>query len=165
VWPAGRRVLGAIVALVQEARTDGDIAIRYIRCDACGGPTPHHAEVQIFSATANDPTFIASPPEVVCGLCASLHPRVIDDEPPRDTVVTCSVRRPTRWPLSRLPPTRRLPERWLPRGLTGACGQRFSVPAGAALVLCPRCVTHQPGPAAPGASPAVQPRRGTYPTG
>ncbi|OHV44372.1 hypothetical protein [Pseudofrankia sp. BMG5.36] len=142
VDPAGRGMLSALVALVRDTRGDGSMTVRYIQCDACGGPTPHHAEVQIFSATSQDPTFIASPPEVVCGICASVHPRVVDDEPPLDTELTCATRGPRPWPVGRF-----VPDRWLTRRWLGACTHRFAVPAAAATVVCPRCATNQPGPA------------------
>jgi len=100
---ASHGLLSALVALVQDGSGDGPIDVRYIRCDVCAGPTPHHTEVQIFSATAKDPSFVASPPEVVCAVCGSLHPRVIDDEPPRDIEVTCAARRVPPRPLDRIP--------------------------------------------------------------
>jgi hypothetical protein len=95
-----------MVALIQDTRGDGPAAVRYIQCDTCAGPTPHHAEVQIFSATSRNPTFVASPPEVVCGVCGSVHPRVVDDEPPRDTEIVCVARRGPRLPLDRVAPDR-----------------------------------------------------------
>lgn len=91
-----------MVALIQDTRGDGPAAVRYIQCDTCTGPTPHYAEVQIFSATSRNPTFVASPPEVVCGVCGSVHPRVVDDEPPSDTEIICVGRRGPRLPLDRL---------------------------------------------------------------
>jgi hypothetical protein len=116
--PDGRGMLSAFVALIQDGLGDGPVAVRYIRCDSCAGPTPHHAEVQIFSATARDPDFVASPPEVICAVCCSVHPRVVDDEPPRDTDVVCAARRIPRLPLDRLPfnrlPFDRLPLDRLP---------------------------------------------------
>jgi len=133
--------MSALIALVRDTRGDGASAVRYIQCDACGGPTPHHAEVQIFSATARDPKFVASPPEVVCDLCASVHPRVVGDEPPRDTELTCSALGPRPWPVSRF-----VPDRWLARRWLGACAHRFTVPAAATTTICPRCSAAQPGP-------------------
>jgi hypothetical protein len=100
--PDGRGLHSALVALVQDTRGDGPMAVRYIQCDICAGPTPHHAEVQIFSTTSGHPAFIAAPPEVVCGVCCSVHPRVVGDEPPRDTEVSCAARRLPRLPLARL---------------------------------------------------------------
>jgi hypothetical protein len=139
----GRRLLAALVALVQQARADGEIAVRYIQCDDCDGPTPHHTEIQIFSATPSDPVFVGAPPEVICAVCCSVHPRVVGDEPPRDTPVTCAARRrPGLWlALGGL-------EGRLPRVLSGACAHRFAVPAAASVIMCRRCASFQPGPAA-----------------
>ncbi|MBL7497517.1 hypothetical protein I6A84_12915 [Frankia sp. CNm7] len=143
VGPPGRGARTALVAVVREAHPDGGAPVRYIQCDACDGPTPHHTEVQIFSATTRDPVFVGAPPEVVCGVCRSVHPRVVGDEPPRDTEVTCAVRRRPRW----------LPSRRLSNLLAGVCPGRFLVPSAAGVVVCPRCGIPQPGPAA-------TPRRG-----
>jgi len=140
--PAGRAMLSALVALVRDTRAEEQPTVRYIHCDACAAPTPHHAEVQIFSVTSRDPTFLASPPEVVCGICCSVHPRVVDDEPPLDTELTCAARGPYPWPVRRF-----LPDRWFSRRWLGACAHRFWVPAAATTVLCPRCATTQSGPA------------------
>jgi hypothetical protein len=168
--PAGPGIQSAMVALIQDTRGDGSAAVRYIQCDSCAGPTPHHAEVQIFSATSRNPTFVASPPEVVCGVCGSVHPRVVGDEPPRDTRITCVARRLPRLPLDRLGlerlrldrlPLGRLRDRAgldrLPLGRVlpdavrqirwpGACAHRFLVPAAAPTVICPRCSSTQAGP-------------------
>jgi hypothetical protein len=180
----GPGVRSALVALIEDRRADGPGAVRYIQCDVCAGPTPHAAEVQIFSATVRDPVFVAAPPEVVCGVCWSLHPRVVNDEPPLDTEFTCTRRRLPKLPLDRLRPDRlplarlrldrlklqrlpldrlaaRLPQpplRPLGRVLQatpkpslrwpGTCAHVFLVPATAPTVICPRCTTPQPGPAA-----------------
>jgi hypothetical protein len=161
--PAGRGLLATFVALVQQARADGELAVRYIQCDGCGSPTPHHAEVQIFSATPRDPVFVAAPPEVVCALCTSVHPRVVGDEPAPDTQIICRARRRPGARLDRLPsfgdrPSSRLPlgrlrlagrsaRDQLSRALSGECGHHFAVPAATEVILCPRCATVQPGPA------------------
>ena len=163
--PAGRGIYSALVALVHDPRGEGPTAVRYIQCDLCAGPTPHHAEVQIFSATSRDPTFVASPPEVVCGVCGSVHPRVVGDEPPCDTRITCAARRGPHLPLDRLRldrlPLSRLRGRasldlprlgrLLPESLRqlrwpGVCAHRFVVPASAPTVICPRCASTQSGP-------------------
>ena len=167
--PAGRGPLAILVALFEQARADGELVVRYIQCDGCAGPTPHQAEVQIFSATPRDPVFIAAPPEVVCAVCCSVHPRVVGDEPTLDTAALCRARSRPGPRLDRLPslgdlipfgdwPSRRLPlgrlrlasqavRGQLTRALSGECGHRFTVPSAARVVLCPRCVTVQPGPA------------------
>jgi hypothetical protein len=74
----------------------------------------------------------APPPEAVCDECGHAQPRTVGDELPAEVTVTC-VGRWSRWFCFK----RRRP-----------CGRTFEVPAAAAVVLCPWCLTAQPGPQA-----------------
>ncbi|WP_226930802.1 MULTISPECIES: hypothetical protein [Parafrankia] len=47
----------------------------YLDCDVCGGATPHSSYRRIISATKENPTLVAAPPEPVCAVCRDAHPR------------------------------------------------------------------------------------------
>ncbi|MBX6387462.1 MAG: hypothetical protein IRZ08_00430 [Frankia sp.] len=130
--PVGGDLPAVLGAIAREWGRVGPLSVRYIHCDVCEAPAPHLAEIQVFSVTASDPTLVGSPPEVVCGVCATVHPRVVGDEPARDTAVICRGRVRRRWPLHRL---------------TRPCAARLTVPATARVITCPTCGTDQPGPA------------------
>jgi len=103
----------------------------YLDCDVCGGATPHPSYRQIISATKENPTLVAVPPEPVCAVCRNAHPRVLGDEPPCDTAIVCSGQRRRRWRSGRS---------------QRPCRAQFTVLASAPTVICPWCSTQQDGP-------------------
>jgi restriction system protein len=77
---------------------------------------------------------IAPQPEAVCDECRHAQPRTVGDEIPAEMTVTCVGRRHRQFGSKR---SRR------------PCGREFKAPAAASSVLCPWCVTVQPGPGGP----------------
>ena len=131
VEPTGWRLARELaIAFWREMRAGPQpLPVLYIACDGCGQVTPHNRVQKIMSI--RDGVFTGSPPETVCEACDHAQPRAVDDEVPADTTVVCTGRRFRRFGFKR----QRKP-----------CGESFTVPAVAALVICPWCVTAQPGP-------------------
>ena len=125
-----REFLAALGELVREFRSDPQpLPVLYLRCDGCGQVTPRTGVRKHYSVT---PTSLnGGTPESVCAACDYGQVRVVGDEVPADTTIVCTGRRFRRIGTRRS----RKP-----------CGQSFAVPAAAALVLCPWCITTQPGP-------------------
>ncbi|WP_431726932.1 hypothetical protein [Verrucosispora sp. TAA-831] len=119
---------------VHEMRRPVPLSVRYLRCDGCGQVTPHRADQRLYSIRSQEREITAPPPEAVCDECGHAQLRTVGDEIPADVTVTCSGHRHRRIGSKR---SRR------------ACARDFAVPAAASSVVCPWCVTVQPGPGGP----------------
>jgi hypothetical protein len=134
----GWALLRALVRdFIDERRNPQPFAVRYLRCDGCGHVTPHTCDQRLYTIHVAEREMTAPPPEAVCDECEHAQPRTVGDEIPAEVTVTCVGRRHRRFGFKR---SRR------------RCGREFAVPAAASSVLCPWCVTTQPGPR-PAANP------------
>lgn len=130
--PTGWALFRTLVReFVDEWRHPTPYAVRYIRCDGCGQVTPHSSNRRVISIRMPIGEMTAPPPEAVCDDCEHAQPRTVGDEVPADVTVTCVGRRHRRIGIKR---SRR------------RCGRTFEVLAAASSVLCPWCITAQPGP-------------------
>jgi hypothetical protein len=129
-----REFLAALRELAREMRADPQpLPVLYLRCDGCEQVTPRTSvrKHYIVTATATETALDGGTPESVCEVCDHGQIRVVGDEVPADTTIGCSGRRFRRFGIKRS----RKP-----------CGASFTVPAAAVLVVCPWCITTQPGP-------------------
>jgi len=110
----------------------GPMRYPYVRCDRCGrvGVRTSYAQSVSFRPAPDGRRFTTevTPPETVCRLCGHTQPRAVGDELPGTVEVTCAFR-------------------WGLRGGWRRCDTTHTVPADAALVVCPACGTLAAGPA------------------
>ena len=133
-WQQFREFLAELrefaVEIWREQRADPQpLPVLYLVCDGCGQVTPRTSVQKSYSLTERG--LAGGTPESVCDRCRHAQPRVVDDAVPADTTVICTGHRFRRIGIKRS----RKP-----------CGESFTVPAAATLVICPWCVTTQPGP-------------------
>jgi hypothetical protein len=132
--PTGWAFARMVRESIHQLRHPAPLPVRYLHCDGCGNVTPHTRDRLLYTIRLPQRELTAPPPEAVCDECGHAQPRTVDDEIPADTTVTCIGHRHSTFGYGR---SRR------------RCEQSFEVPAAASSVLCPWCVTVQPGPDAP----------------
>lgn len=107
--------------------------VEYLRCDGCGQVTAHlmvNTSYTRITLPAGDVERLEMP-QARCDGCAHTQVRAVGDQVAPDAEVSCTGRR-SGWQLWR------------------RCRRVLAVPAAAALVTCPWCAHHQPGPAGAG---------------
>jgi hypothetical protein len=134
VEPTGWRLVRDLVTeFWREMRAGAQpLPVLYLLCDGCGNVTPRTSVRKSFSVANGEVS--GGTPESVCAACDYAQPRVVDDEVPADTTIVCTGHQFRRFGFIR---RRRR-----------TCGENFAVSAMATLVICPWCMTEQPGPAA-----------------
>lgn len=124
-----------IAELWHEVRHPAPLPVFYIPCGDCGETTAHltyRKTTSLRLSVDRVSDVITTPPEWICEDCGHAQPRFVNDAVDGDTPVTCVGRRQRRIRSGRS----RHP-----------CAQVFLVPAATRRVICPWCLTWQPGPA------------------